>query len=105
LKRQRLETRFSLYIDSTVEDTQALLSYGPTEFNLFNSPPPHVDAVPHSRGLVHVAHVVGDVGVLADALLVRLEVDDVHLVVALQVAFERQTLKPVFHSIGYRLWV
>jgi hypothetical protein len=25
--------------------------------------------------------------------------------VALQVAFERQTLKPVFHSIGYRLWV
>jgi hypothetical protein len=28
-----------------------------------------------------------------------------HLVVALQVAFERQTLKPVFHLIGYRLWV
>jgi hypothetical protein len=27
------------------------------------------------------------------------------LVVALQVAFERQTLKPVFHFIGYRLWV
>ena len=26
-------------------------------------------------------------------------------VVALQVAFERQTLKPVFHLIGYRLWV
>jgi hypothetical protein len=25
-------------------------------------------------------------------------------VVALQVAFERQTLKPVFHLIGYRLW-
>jgi hypothetical protein len=25
--------------------------------------------------------------------------------VALQVAFERQILKPVFHSIGYRLWV
>jgi hypothetical protein len=25
--------------------------------------------------------------------------------VALQVAFERQTLKPVFHLIGYRLWV
>jgi hypothetical protein len=25
--------------------------------------------------------------------------------VALQVAFERQTLKPVFHSIGYVLWV
>jgi hypothetical protein len=24
--------------------------------------------------------------------------------VALQVAFERQTLKPVFHLIGYRLW-
>jgi hypothetical protein len=26
-------------------------------------------------------------------------------VVAVQVAFERQTLKPVFHLIGYRLWV
>jgi hypothetical protein len=26
-------------------------------------------------------------------------------VVALQVAFERQTLKPVFHLIGFRLWV
>jgi hypothetical protein len=25
--------------------------------------------------------------------------------VALQVAFERHTLKPVFHLIGYRLWV
>jgi hypothetical protein len=25
--------------------------------------------------------------------------------VALQVASERQTLKPVFHLIGYRLWV
>jgi hypothetical protein len=24
--------------------------------------------------------------------------------VARQVAFERQTLKPVFHLIGYRLW-
>ena len=26
-------------------------------------------------------------------------------VVALQVEFERQILKPVFHLIGYRLWV
>jgi hypothetical protein len=26
-------------------------------------------------------------------------------VVAVQVAFERQNLKPVFHLIGYRLWV
>jgi hypothetical protein len=26
-------------------------------------------------------------------------------VVALQVAFERRILKPVFHLIGYRLWV
>jgi hypothetical protein len=25
--------------------------------------------------------------------------------VAVQVAFERQTLKPVFHLIGYSLWV
>jgi hypothetical protein len=25
--------------------------------------------------------------------------------VALQVAFEKQILKPVFHLIGYRLWV
>jgi hypothetical protein len=35
--------------------------------------------------------------------LVLLEDDD-H-VVALQVAFESQILKPVFHLIGYRLWV
>ena len=28
-----------------------------------------------------------------------------HRDVALQVAFERQTLKPVFHLIGVRLWV
>jgi hypothetical protein len=28
-----------------------------------------------------------------------------HRDVALQVAFERQNLKPVFHLIGYRLWV
>jgi hypothetical protein len=27
------------------------------------------------------------------------------LVVAVQVAFERQALKPVSHLIGYRLWV
>jgi hypothetical protein len=25
--------------------------------------------------------------------------------VAVQVAFERRILKPVFHLIGYRLWV
>jgi hypothetical protein len=30
---------------------------------------------------------------------------DILLIVALQAAFERQTLKPVFHLIGYRLWV
>jgi hypothetical protein len=29
----------------------------------------------------------------------------IHSAAALQVAFERQTLKPVFHFIGYRLWV
>ena len=29
----------------------------------------------------------------------------VHRCVALQVEFERQNLKPVFHLIGYRLWV
>jgi hypothetical protein len=29
----------------------------------------------------------------------------VHRAVALHVAFERQTLKPVFHLIGYRLWL
>jgi hypothetical protein len=28
-----------------------------------------------------------------------------HLGVALQVAFERQTLNPGFHLIGYRLWI
>jgi hypothetical protein len=37
--------------------------------------------------------------------LVRAMLQDVRLVVALQVEFERQTLKPVFHFIGYRLWV
>jgi hypothetical protein len=30
---------------------------------------------------------------------------DMRRFVALQVAFERQTLKSVFHLIGYRLWV
>jgi hypothetical protein len=30
---------------------------------------------------------------------------DAALAVALQVAFERQTLKPIFHLIGYRFWV
>jgi hypothetical protein len=33
------------------------------------------------------------------------EVDVVFPVVALQVAFERQILKPIFHLIGFRLWV
>jgi hypothetical protein len=39
--------------------------------------------------------------------LVELALDLVQrrLVVALQVTFERQTLKPGFHLIGYRLWV
>jgi hypothetical protein len=41
-------------------------------------------------------------GVLA---LLGLEADAVPHGVALQVAFERQILKPVFHLIGYRLWV
>jgi hypothetical protein len=36
---------------------------------------------------------------------VRVYLDDAALGVALQVAFERQILKPVFHLIGYRLWV
>jgi hypothetical protein len=31
--------------------------------------------------------------------------DDDTLGVALQVEFERQILKPVFHLIGFRLWV
>jgi hypothetical protein len=40
----------------------------------------------------------------------QLRLEGLHAVVvrpgvALQVAFERQTLKPVFHLIGYRLWV
>ena len=41
----------------------------------------------------HLARVVEALGDAGD------------LGVALQVAFERQTLKPVFHLIGYRLWV
>jgi hypothetical protein len=35
----------------------------------------------------------------------KLYVYSPHHDVALQVAFQRQTLKPVFHLIGYRLWV
>jgi hypothetical protein len=38
---------------------------------------------------------------LLDGVLQRQVIQDV----AVQVAFERQTLKPVFHFIGYRLWV
>jgi hypothetical protein len=42
-------------------------------------------------------------GRAGDAL--RLRVVRERRVVALQVAFERKTLKPVFHLIRYRLWV
>jgi hypothetical protein len=38
---------------------------------------------------------------LLDGVLQRQVIQDV----AVQVAFEWQTLKPVFHFIGYRLWV
>ena len=41
---------------------------------------PHVDAVSHPRGLVHVLDVVPQVWVLVDELFVRLEVHHVHLV-------------------------
>jgi hypothetical protein len=59
-----------------------------------------------------VAH--GDVdGLPEDAVALLVVRDDLrvaaadvqHHGVALQVAFERRTLKPVFHLIGYRLWV
>jgi hypothetical protein len=42
---------------------------------------------------------------LGDKLLHQAGLATFHHVVALQVAFERQTLKPGFHLIGYRLWV
>jgi hypothetical protein len=58
---------------------QAVSSYGSNAFDLYDPVQPHhAKAVP-----VHAAV----------------------LDVALQVAFERQTLKLVFHLIGYRLWV
>jgi hypothetical protein len=33
------------------------------------------------------------------------KLNSVYHIVALQVEFERKTLKPVFHLIGYKLWV
>jgi hypothetical protein len=61
---------------------QALSSYGSTTgFNLYR---------PH-RG--------------AQRRVLRLLLDVRRLDVALQVEFERQILKPVFHLIGFRLWV
>jgi hypothetical protein len=62
------------------------VNYGSTDFNFAQAP--------------HLA-VHADMRVL---LLQLLRLDRGHGV-ALQVAFERQTLKPVFHLIGYRLWV
>jgi predicted NBD/HSP70 family sugar kinase len=51
-----------------------------------------------------------EVGVAQPGRVERAEVlpahhEGAHHDVALQVAFERQTLKPVFHLIGYRLWI
>jgi hypothetical protein len=73
----------------------AFKRYGSTEFNVYS---PAV--LPSAEGplpfiiflicLYSCAHCIGCVG---------------GRIVALQVAFERQTLKPVFHLIGYRLLV
>jgi hypothetical protein len=59
------------------------------------------------RALPHVvhAHHLAVVVQVADPPRRRLPLRRSLRVVALQVAFERQTLKPVFHLIGYRLWV
>jgi hypothetical protein len=61
------------------------------------SKPYEAEAAGHHRGLVarHGVFVARDVRQLQHALRA----------VALQVAFKRQILKPVFHLIGYRLWV
>jgi hypothetical protein len=53
---------------------------GQTELHLY--PPPNLGAFVHLRGCVFDVREV-----------------------ALQVEFERQILKPVFHLIGFRLWV
>mmetsp|Transcript_17883 Transcript_17883/g.46594 ORF Transcript_17883/g.46594 Transcript_17883/m.46594 type:complete len:247 (-) Transcript_17883:595-1335(-) len=42
----------------------------------------HVDRLLHARGLVHLPHVVADVGILPQRLLVGLEVYHVHLIKA-----------------------
>ena len=98
---------------------QALSSYGSTGLNLYS--PHHSDVggnepVARQRGVarehlrVHKVRVVLHVLLLQRRRVERIptlggDVRDVTLDVALQVAFERQTLKPVFHLIGYRLWV
>jgi hypothetical protein len=52
------------------------------------------------------AAAAADVGVAAaDLVAVVAAADRTRRAVALQVAFERQILKPVFHLIGFRLWV
>ena len=71
--------------------------------------PCETDAAARSAGIALVGTLInkaaagGDVELSDDATAGR--AGTFHHVVALQVAFERQTLKPVFHLKGYRLWV
>jgi hypothetical protein len=87
-KKQRLETRFSLHrLKGWVTVTRRFQAMGLTNgFNLYSP------AVARANLQLHrMTSRRGGVLILLD--------------VALQVAFERQKLKPVFHLIGYRLWV
>jgi hypothetical protein len=68
---------------------------GVRRFVRFNNPKVHAAEADHLR----------PADVLAARVPGQAELEQSLRVVALQVAFERQILKPVFHMIGYRLWV
>jgi hypothetical protein len=100
LKKASFETSFSNQflglIGARVVETRRLSSYGSPAFQ--------------AVGQLQSHH-----GVERDVVHPRLEPELVKLIprglsldhhgVALQVEFERQILKPVFHLIGFRLWV
>jgi hypothetical protein len=58
-----------------------------------------------STGLINGFVVASQLQIARRQVQVRGELLRVRLVVALQVEFKRQNLKPNFHLIGYRLWV
>jgi hypothetical protein len=73
-------------IGSRVETNRMLSSYVSTAFNLYR-PAITMRAATHPMR-ISTSAMKGE-----------------KRVVALQVEFERQILKPVFHLIGFRLWV